>query len=89
MEEDDFLFEEENRLPEDPFYVEVDVYDSGDFNRLLVVPCNSRYVVVFNDEHLCTLEHTCDEPDCWELIDGNIEEELVEKVGAAIKSYSF
>lgn len=86
MEEEDFLFEEENNPPEEPFYVEADIYDTGDYSRMLVVPCDNRYVVVFNDEHLCTLELTCSDPDCWELTDGNLDEDLVERLGAAIKS---
>ena len=85
--ESDFEFEEE-QVPESPFYIEVDLYETGDHSRLLVVPCNDSYVVVHNDEHLCTLVHTCNEVECWEQEDGTLDEEVVEKLGIAIKSYS-
>ena len=80
---------EEEEYPELPFHVEVDLYETGDFSRLLVVPCNDSYVVVHNDEHLCTLVHTCKEVECWEQEDGTLDEEMVEKIGAAIKTYSY
>lgn len=85
--EDDFEFEEE-QVPESPFHIEVDLYESGDHSRLLVVPCNESYVVVHNDEHLCTLVHSCNQPECWEQEDGTLDEELIEKIGAAIQSYT-
>ncbi len=84
--DEDFDFEQEKQ-PEIPFHVEVDLYDTGDYSRILVVPCNSVYHVVHNDEHLCTLVHTCEEVECWEQEDGTLDEELVEKIGAAIKAF--
>ena len=86
MEAEDFDFEEEN-IPEAPFHIEVDLYDTGDHSRLLVVPCNDSYVVVHQDEHLCTLVHTCKEVECWTQEDGTLDDELVEKIGLAIKGY--
>lgn len=86
--EEDFEFQE-NQIEGTPFHIEVDLYETGDYSRLLVVPCNERFVIVHNDEHLCTLTHTCEDPDCWEQEDGMLDEEMVEKVGAAIKSYSY
>lgn len=86
--EDDFSFEEELKLPEEPFHIEADVYDTGDYSRLLVVPCNDKYMVILNDDHLCTLVQSCDQPDCWELEDGDVDEELVERLGTAIKGYA-
>lgn len=86
--EDDFEFED-NNIVEGPFHIEVDLYDTGDFSRLLVVPCDSNYVIVHNDEHLCTLVHSCEEIECWEQEDGSLDEELVEKIGEAIKSFSY
>ena len=36
---------------------------------------------------LCTLQKTCDEPECWEQTDGLMDDELVERIGSAISSY--
>lgn len=85
--DEEFDFEREH-VPEAPFHVEVDLYETGDYSRLLIVPCNDSYVVVHGDEHLCTLIHTCKEVECWEQEDGMLEEEIVEKIGSAIKSYT-
>lgn len=85
-EMDEFEFEAESQ-PEEAFHIEVDLYDTGDHNNLLVVPCNDTYIVVSGDEHLCTLEKTCDEPECWAQTDGLVDEELVERFGLAISSY--
>jgi hypothetical protein len=85
--EDDFEFEEQQGS-ESPFHIEVDLHETGDYSRLMVVPCNESYVVIHGDEHLCTLIHTCKEVECWEQEDGYLEQEDVEKIGAAIKSYT-
>jgi hypothetical protein len=80
---DDLDFNEESA--EEAFHIEVDFYDTGDFSSMLVIPCNDTYIVVANNEHLCTLIHTCKDPDCWEQQDGTLDDELVERVGAAIQ----
>jgi hypothetical protein len=85
---DEELEFEENNVQEGPFHIEVDLYETGDYSRLLVVPSNDNYVVVHNDEHLCTLAHVCEEPDCWQQEDGMLDDEMVEKIGEAIKSYT-
>ena len=74
-------------LPEEPFHIEADVYDSGDYLNLLVIPCGLNHIVVADNEHLATLLKTCDDPACWEQLDGNLDEEVVEKLGASIDSY--
>ena len=84
--EDDFEFEE-NTPPEEPFHIEVDMYETGDYGRMLVIPCNEKYIVVANDEHFCTLVKTCNEPECWEQEDGSLDDEMVEKLGAAIQNF--
>jgi len=48
---------------------------------------DDTYIVVTGDDHLCTLQKNCDEPECWEQTDGAIEGELVERLGSAISSY--
>ena len=85
--EEDFDFEKK-ALPEEPFHIEVDIYETGDYSRLLVVPCDLKYVIVSNDEHLCTLVKSCDNAECWEQEDGSLDDELVEKLGAAIESFT-
>lgn len=86
-EMDDFEFEAAEQ-PEEAFHIEVDLYETGDYNNLLVVPCNDTYIVVSGDEHLCTLQKTCDEPECWAQTDGMVEDELVERLGLAISGYT-
>lgn len=86
--QEDFEFGEEEQLPDSPFYIEVDLFDTGDHSRLIVVPCNESYVVIHNDEHLCTLVHTCKEVECWVQEDGGLDEELVERIGLAIQQYT-
>jgi hypothetical protein len=85
-ETDDFDFEE-TAQPEESFHIELDLYETGDYSNLLVVPCNDTFIVVANNEHFCTLVKTCDEPECWEQQDGSLDEEMVEKIGAAISGY--
>ena len=86
--DDQFDFEDEERVPEGPFYIEVDLFETGDQSRLMVVPCSESYVMIHNDEHLCTLVHTCKEVECWEQEDGSLDEELVERIGMAIEQYT-
>lgn len=73
---------------EESFKIEVDFYDTGDYSSMLVIPCNDTYIVVANDEHLCTLVHSCKEVECWEQQDGMLDDELVERIGAAIQGAS-
>jgi hypothetical protein len=80
---DDLDFSQE--ASEEAFHIEVDFYDTGDMSSMLVIPCNDTYIVVANNEHLCTLIHTCKEVECWEQQDGTLDDELVERVGAAIE----
>jgi hypothetical protein len=80
---DNLEFNQENS--EEAFHIEVDFYDTGDLSSMLVIPCNDTYIVVANNEHLCTLVHTCKEVECWEQQDGTLDDELVERVGAAIE----
>ena len=85
-EMDEFEFEASEQ-PEEAFHIEIDLYETGDYSNLLVVPCNDTYILVSGDEHLCTLQKTCDEPECWEQTDGLLEDELVERIGSAISNY--
>lgn len=60
---------------DESFRIEVDFYDTGDYSSMLVIPCNDTYIVVANDEHLCTLIHSCNEADCWEQQDGLLDDD--------------
>ncbi|WP_295768466.1 hypothetical protein [uncultured Mucilaginibacter sp.] len=86
MQQDEFDFDEfDNSADEGAFHIELDFYDSDNLISMLVIPCNDAYIVVSNNEHLCTLVHTCKEIECWEQQEGTLDDELVEKVGAAIQ----
>ncbi|MGV3705140.1 MAG: hypothetical protein ACO1NU_07140 [Arcticibacter sp.] len=78
---------EEEQLINEPFHVEADIYDSGDYAHLLVIPSAGNYIVVGENEHLTTLTKTCDEPECWDQVDGSLDEEVVEVLGREISNY--
>ena len=82
---DDLDFEQPQ--PQEAFHIEVDLYDSGEFSNLLVVPCNDSYIITGNNEHVCTLVHNCNEPKCWDQQEGGLDEEIVNKIGLAIQGY--
>ncbi len=84
MEEFEF---ETREQPEEAFHIELDFYDTGDYSNFLVIPCNDTFIVVADNEHLCTIIKTCDDPVCWEQQDGTLDEEMVEKIGMAISGY--
>lgn len=86
--EDDFDELSESITPEDPFHVEVDIYGNGDYSRLLVIPFDSKFIVVGNDEHLCTLTKSCDAVECWVQEEGSLDDELIERLGASIQNFS-
>jgi hypothetical protein len=83
---DDFEFNELS-VPQEAFHIELDLYDTGDYSNVLVIPCNENYIVVGGNEHLCTMVKTCDEPECWEQTEGGLDDEVVEKLSQAINSY--
>lgn len=87
IDEFDDFNEHSRPVPEEAFHIEVDLYDAGEYSTLLIVPCNDSFIVTANNEHLCTLIHTCKEVECWEQQEGGLDEELVEKIGAAINGY--
>jgi hypothetical protein len=71
----------------EPFHIEVDIYESGDYANLLVIPSAGAFIIVGNNEHLATMVKTCDDPACWEQIDGSLDDEVAEQMGAALDSY--
>jgi hypothetical protein len=60
------------------------LFDTGDYARVLVVPCNDKYYCI-RREHLYTLIHTCQETEGWQQEDGSLDEEIVEKIGLLFK----
>ncbi|MCD8742184.1 hypothetical protein LT679_16350 [Mucilaginibacter roseus] len=87
MIDEDALDYQESLTPQEAFHIEVDLYDSGDYVNILVIPCDDTFIVVAGDEHLCTMTKTCDEPECWEQQDGALDEEAAEKIGRGISDY--
>ncbi len=86
MQEDNFDDLDFNEPPnEGAFHIEVDFYDTGELADMLVIPYSGAYIVVYNNEHLCTLIRTCDEIECWEQQDGTLDDDLVERIGAGIQ----
>lgn len=74
--------------PDTPFYIKVDLYEIGEFNQLLVVPGSNSYVIVNNNEHLCTPAAADEKSKVWEQEDGTLDEEVMERIGPAIKTYT-
>lgn len=72
---------EDEQIVDEPFHIEADIYNSGDYAYLLVIPSGGQYIVVGDNEHLSTLVKTCEEPECWDQIDGSLDDEVVELLG--------
>lgn len=87
MVDEDALDYQESLTPQEAFHIEVDLYDTGDYVNLLVIPCNDTYILVAGDEHLGTLAKTCDEPECWEQQEGTLDEDAIEKIGHSINDF--
>jgi hypothetical protein len=77
----------EKRMPEEPFHIEADIYDTGDYATLLVIPSADTFIVVDNNEHLVTLVNTCPGQACWEQLEGGLDDDLVELIGQQISAY--
>lgn len=82
----DLRYEDQPLLSE-PFHIEADIYDSGDYAHLLVIPSGGNYIIVAENEHLATLAKTCEEPECWDQVEGSLDEEVVEILGREISNY--
>ncbi len=86
MANDDFDFEEK-QMPQEAFHLELDLYDTGDYHNLLFIPCNDVFIVVTNNEHFTTMTRSSAGTDAWEQIDGQIEDEVFEKLAVGLSSY--
>lgn len=86
IEEDDLdLFEPQT--PQEAFHLEIDLYDTGDYHNLLFIPCNDVFIVVSNNEHFTTMAQNGEGTDAWEQRDGQVEDEIFEKLAAAVGEY--
>ena len=86
MADEDFDFEEK-QMPEEAFHLELDLYDTGDYHNLLFIPCNDVFIVVTNNEHFTTMRRSGAGADAWEQIDGQIDDEVFEKLAVGLSSY--
>lgn len=85
-EGDDFdLYEPQ--MPQEPFHLEMDLYDTGDYYNLLFIPCNEEFIVVSNNEHFTTMVQNGEGKDAWEQLDGQVEDEIFEKLAIALNEY--
>jgi hypothetical protein len=74
-------------MPEEPFHIEANIYDTGDYATLLVIPSAETFIVVDNNEHLATLVNTCQGQASWEQLEGGLDDDLVELVGQQISAF--
>lgn len=86
MTNDDFDFEE-RQMPQEAFHLELDLYDTGDYHNLLFIPCNDVFIVVSNNEHFTTMTRSSGEADAWAQLDGQIEDEVFEKLTIGLSNY--
>jgi len=77
----------DRRTPDEPFHIEADIYDTGDYATLLVIPSSESFIVVGDNEHLATLVNTCEGPPCWEQTEGSLDDDVVELIGQQITGY--
>lgn len=86
MTEDDFDFYQ-FQMPHEAFHLEVDLYDKGEYYNLLIIPCNDLFIMVSNNEHLTTMAKNGEGVDAWTQLDGQLEDEIFEKLAVAIEAY--
>jgi hypothetical protein len=85
-EENDFDIEQP-QMPQEAFHLEMDLYDTGEYYNLLFIPCNDVFIVVSENEHLTTMVSNGPGVDAWEQRDGQIEDEVFEKLAIALGEY--
>ncbi|WPU96934.1 hypothetical protein SNE25_15540 [Mucilaginibacter sabulilitoris] len=86
IEEEDFELDEP-QMPQEAFHLEMDLYDTGDYYNLLFIPCNDVFIVVTENEHFTTMVRNGEGTDAWEQRDGQIEDEVFEKLAIALGNY--
>jgi hypothetical protein len=75
-------------FPTSAYHVEFDYFATEEYNSLLVVPFQEHFVIVCGNEHLGTLKKSRGEDTFWEVYEGNLDGELLERIGAAIDNYN-
>lgn len=86
IEEADFeLYEPQ--MPQEAFHLEIDLYDTGEYYNLLFIPCNDVFIAVSNNEHFTTMVQSEEGVDVWEQRDGQVEDEIFEKLAIALGEY--
>lgn len=86
MTEEDFDLDEP-QMPQEAFHLEMDLYDTGEYYNLLLIPCNDVFIVVSENEHFTTMSRSGEGTDAWEQRDGQIEDEIFEKLATALGNY--
>ena len=87
MTEDDDFDLYEPQMPQEAFHLEMDLYDTGEYYNLLFIPCNDVFIVVSNNEHFTTMAENGEGTDTWEQRDGQVEDEIFEKLAIALGEY--
>jgi len=88
IEEEDFELYEPQK-PQEAFHLEIDLYDTGEYHNLLFIPCNEVFIVVSNNEHFTTMVEIGQGADAWEQRDGQVEDEIFEKLAIALGEYIY
>lgn len=74
-------------FPTSSFHVEFDYFKTEEYNNLLVVPLKENFVIICGNQHLGTIAKMPVADSFWEVTDGNLDGELLERIGAAIDNY--
>lgn len=84
--EENFEFDEP-QMPQEAFHLEVDLYDTGEYYNLLFIPCNDVFIVVSESQHFTTMALNGEGGATWEQRDGQVEDEVFEKLAIALTDY--
>ena len=87
MATEDEFDQDEVQMPQEAFHLELDLYDTGDYYNLLFIPCNEVFIVVSENEHFTTMSRNGEGTDAWEQSDGQIEDEVFERLAVALGDY--
>jgi hypothetical protein len=87
MTNDDNFDLHDPQMPQEAFHLELDLYDTGEYYNLLFIPCNDVFIVVTDNEHFTTMIQNGEGTDAWEQRDGQLEDEVFEKLSIALGDY--
>jgi hypothetical protein len=80
-------FPDRKSFPTSSFRVEFDYFKTEEYDNLLVVPLKENFVIICGNQHLGTITRMPAAESFWEVSDGNLDGELLERIGAAIDNY--